>query len=368
MNSLLVVTGFLVGWLLLWRLPTLRRMPSRPGLMPGPLPRYAVVIPARDEAHNLAPLLAQVSAQTVPPVEIVVVDDQSSDSTVEVATAGGAEVVHAGPLPPGWVGKTWACHQGAAATSAPVLVFLDADVRLETGALPSVLAAMPERPGLVSVAPRHRVEQPYEWLSLVFALVAVMGVGCATPRARRVRGAFGPCIAIRREDYCRIGGHESVRGAVVEDIALAEVATSHGLVVKVLGGGREMSYRMYPLGFRSMLEGWTKNIATGAGKADRIRSLGVFTWVAGGLIVSAGILSLEPLAFAAFAVWVLQVARMSRQVGDFPPLAWIGFPLLLIWFVFVFARSFVMTALKREVRWRGRDIRVRSGHAVAGPT
>ncbi len=354
----MLIVGWLAGWVLLWRLPGLRRPPAP---TEADLPAYAVVIPARDEAHNLGPLLAQLQHQTVAPAEIVVVDDHSSDGTADVAAAAGARVVPSRSLPPGWVGKTWACQQGADATDAPVLVFLDADVRLAPDAMAAVVSEQARRGGLLSVAPWHTVRRPYEWFSLVFGIVALMGVGAATPGARRVRGAFGPCIVLRRRDYDAFGGHASVAGQVVEDLALADQATAHGLTVSVLGGRPLLTYRMYPQGMRSLLEGWTKNIATGARRSDPLRSVLAATWIAGGIVASWQGLTGGWVGAVVLALWLVQVARMSRQIGSFPVFALLAFPLLLAWFLFVFVRSVILTSLRHEVQWRGRHIPVTRG-------
>ena len=111
-------------------------------------------MPARDEAQALPHLLAPLLAQLRPGDELVVVDDHSSDGTADVAAAHGAMVVAAPVLPSGWVGKSHACWIGAGATTAPLLVFLDADVRPGPDLLDG-LAASIEADAVVSVQPWH---------------------------------------------------------------------------------------------------------------------------------------------------------------------------------------------------------------------
>ena len=103
------------------RLPDWRTVPAS----------VSVVVPARDEEQTLPALLRSVAEQLPEVHEVVVVDDASRDATAAVARAGGARVVPAGTPPPGWTGKAWACHTGAAATTGDLLLFLDADTVLD---------------------------------------------------------------------------------------------------------------------------------------------------------------------------------------------------------------------------------------------
>ena len=187
------------------------------------------------------------------------VDDESSDRTAAVAAAGGAEVVAAPPRPEGWTGKAWACATGAALAGTTsggedVLVFLDADVRLERpdvlDRLAAEVAAAPD--GLISVQPWHRTGRPVEQLSLFFNVTALMGSVAFTVLGTRVRPtlAFGPVLACRQAAYEASGGHAhaSVRGAVAEDIALARRFPS----VALFTGRPDVSFRMYPSGLRAL--------------------------------------------------------------------------------------------------------------------
>ncbi len=124
--------------------------------------------------------------------EVLVVDDHSSDGTAGVARSAGARVLPAPPLPAGWAGKQWACHTGASVAASEVLVFLDADTRIEPGGLDRIAA----RPGLTSIQPFHLVPRWQERLAAFFNIVGVMGTGIGTPLGDRVRpgGAFGPCL------------------------------------------------------------------------------------------------------------------------------------------------------------------------------
>ena len=264
----LFVAGWSCGWFLLWRprpLPAGRRTDGAAGARPS----LAVVIPARDEEGSLPTLLGSLLPQLHEGDVCLVVDDESSDGTAAAAEAAGALVRSAGPRPDGWTGKAWACAAGADAPevrACRLLVFLDADVRLDRADVLDRLAAEVEADPrrLVSVQPWHRTVRPVEQLSVFFNITALMGSTAFTALGRSVEPslAFGPVLACTRGAYEAAGGHAhaSVRGAVAEDIALARRFPA----VSLHTGRPDVSFRMYPGGLRPLVQGWTKNIASGA--------------------------------------------------------------------------------------------------------
>lgn len=382
-GTVVVIAGWLAGWWLLWRVPRVgggrpvtAGTPSRPGAPDAA--DLAVVIPARNEAASLPRLLESLTSQTLRPRRIVVVDDASEDGTGELARRyPGVTVVDGAPLPPGWTGKTWACHQGVRAADTERIVFLDADVVVAPDGLAAVVDELDRRGGLVSVQPFHRTERPYEQLSAPFNIVAMMGVGAASPgRDGRATAAFGPCLACRRADYDAVGGHAAVRGEIVEDVALAARFAGAGLPVHAFGGADRLAFRMYPGGVRQLVEGWSKNFASGAGATSRVRLALVVLWVVA--LLSAVRMLVDGLAGAGpgavalggslTAASVVQQRVMLRQVGTFSWVATVCYPLLLGVFLAVFARSLWLTVVRRQVVWRGRAIPLASvGDGGAAP-
>ncbi len=318
----------------------------------------AVVVPARDEATTLPRLLGGLAAQRRPADELVVVDDESTDETVLVAEAGGARVLTGAELPDGWAGKPWACAQGAGATAAERLVFLDADVELDPEALTDLLATHDRVGGLLSVVPRHRVERLYEHLSVVPNVVSVMGAGAALPRPARSPSAFGPCLVCHREDYDRVGGHATVAASVLEDVDLGRRFRAAGLPVTVLGGRDRIGYRMYPGGVRPLVEGWTKNLAGGAGRIPVWRSTATALWVTALL----GVLTVLPDgglgALTAYGLAAAQVEVLARRVGAFRAGVGLAHPVLSLAFLVLFVGALVL-AVRGQVRWKGRQVPVR---------
>jgi 4,4'-diaponeurosporenoate glycosyltransferase len=346
-GATLFVLGWLAGWWLLAR-------PCRPPAAVAPeRVAVAVIVPARDEASVIGPLVISLLSQCRPGDEVLVVDDGSVDGTADVARRAGARVVTVTSLQAGWAGKPHACWTGVLATSAPVLVFLDADVTPSPTLIDDLAGVLADDPeALVSVQPWHTPGSAVEHLSAPFNLLTVMGTGAFAPGGgRAVPVAFGPVVALTRQRYDGVGGHAhpSVRAAVAEDLALAALVAHSRLF---LSGPDGVRYRMYPGGWRPLIEGWTKNLAVGAGRAPWWAVVLAAAWVtslAGGWLAS-------PWWYAASAV---QFAVLSRRVGSFGWRTALLYPLLVAALVLVFLRSVALTVTGRQVAWKGRRLRPR---------
>jgi len=347
---------FGLGFLLLCRLAG--RL-SLAGRGTGPLD-LAVVVPARDEAETLPGLLRSLAAQRRPATEVVVIDDSSTDATAAVAEAGGARVLSAPPPPAGWNGKQWACHLGFGATSAGLVCFVDADVELAPDALARVAAEVEARGGLVSVQPWHRTGSAVEGLSLFPNLVSMMGVDAFGPLRGRIAptGAFGPVLAARRADHVRAGGHEAVRAAAMEDVALAGTYRRAGLPVSVFAGRGVATFRMYRGGLRSIMEGWVKGLADGARRVRPPTLLAVAVWMSGAASVPLLLVTRPALGAGLWVAYSAQLAWLGRRIGRFPIWSWALFPVPMAFFLLALARSTLAVLLRREVTWKGRRLKV----------
>src|SRR4030042_973134 len=185
-------------------------------------PTISVVIPARNEANSLPVLLASLREGDSVPDEIIVVVGPCEDGTKEVARREGVTVIDSEPLPTGWVGKPWACYQGARLAKGDILIFLDADTCLEKGGLRNIVDTYLETDGIASIQPYHKTRRLYEQLSLFFNIIMMGAMGPFTVMGSRIKpiGLFGPCIVMRKACYFENGGHTAVKGGEVEELAL----------------------------------------------------------------------------------------------------------------------------------------------------
>jgi len=228
----------------------------------------SILIPARNEEANIEAVLTSALAQEqIADLKILVLDDNSSDRTLELAhkfTDSRLTIISSTEEPPmGWHGKVWACHRLANATETDILVFIDADVTLEPHAVCSAINAMKQHKlSLLSPFPRQETTQPltrlaqpllqWSWITAVPLLIARK---LTIPMLSVANGQF---IACRREDYLAVGGHESVKEYVVEDIELARQFSRHKFRNSVADGSRISSCLMYPTD-RELIDGYAKN-------------------------------------------------------------------------------------------------------------
>lgn len=360
----LTAVGLLLGFALLSRVRT-PRGPSTPVSV-------SVVVPARNEEASLPHLLRSLADQTLPAAQVIVVDDASTDATAAIATSAGAVLVRAPAIPDGWIGKPWACHNGSLQATGDVVVFLDADVVLAPDGLDRIVGSWQrDAPdGLLSVQPFHTTVRAYEQCSAYPNLMSVMASGAFAPRWLPTEPvAFGPCLVTSVSAYRAVGGHESVAAEVIEDVLLARTYDRAGLPVQVLAGGSALSFRMYPSGFRQLVDGWTKNLAGGPRLVGVLPLLAAVAWLMASIVVASDFVG----ALAAGAVtghlrwmpvvaWALVAAQTSlflRRVGAFRWWAAPAFPVLLAAFVAIFARSVFHRAFLRSVTWNDRSIAVR---------
>jgi 4,4'-diaponeurosporenoate glycosyltransferase len=348
------------GFFLLFRIPHCTRNHRKGNER---RPSISVIIPAHNEADSLPILLASLRNGDCVPDEIIVVIGQCEDRTKEVAKTEGVTVIDSEPLPAGWIGKPWACYQGAQLAKGDILVFLDADTCLEIDGLRNIVDTYLRTDGIVSVQPYHNTKRLYEQLSLFFNIIMMGAMGPFTVVGDRIKpiGLFGPCIVMRKAYYMESGGHIAVKGEVVEDLALGERLRKHNLSIHCYGGQGTISFRMYPNGIGELVDGWSKGFATGASSAHIPLLVATIVWVGSGITATVwatgAVLSLQntaimwwTLAYFAFAI---QVQWMATRVGTFKWYTALLFPVSLLFFVAVYFRSVFLISIRRSVRWKG---------------
>ena len=374
--ALTAAPWLLVPLALLWRMRDQRSLEEYPAVLPSPAPLVSVIVPARDEARNIEACLRSILATTWPNLELIVVDDHSTDETSGLARriAGDdarVRLVSNPDLPAEWFGKQWACHNGALAARGSHLLFTDADTRHGPELLARTMNAAAARGAdLFSVVGGQtlgsfweRVVQPH-----LFALI-VMRYG-GTERVSRSRDPFqkianGQFILVTRPAYDAMGGHEAVRTHVAEDLRLAQEWCRRGRSVHIVAGLDQMTTRMYD-GLGDVVRGWGKNVyAAGRdtlplGPVGRVVLRLVFPlpslWEIAPAVVGALALAgvASPLAgawaatcFGASTLFWIVIYAYMRQ----PPGYALLHPLASMVVCWIFARAAWRGA---EVEWRGR--------------
>ena len=348
-------------------------------------PLVTAIVPAKDEESTLTDCLASVCAQTYPRLEILVVDDRSTDGTAAIARDFArvdprVRVITIEDLPPGWTGKTHALQTAADQAQGTWFWFLDADTRHAPANLSIMMEyARVHGVALASLIPEMRCESFWESVVQPLASIVLMqAYPLLLVNSQRSSLAFanGQYILITRSAYGAVGGHRSVRDRFVEDIGLAERVKGLGLPIRVALGRRIGSTRMYD-SLDALVRGWSRILYDALGRSTWrlvLPLLDVLVFSQSGHIVLA--LSLLLLAKGdrgSFPTWLLvmsvvhhllaytvmrRVYRLSvpgsRHVGWYP----VGNLVLEV----ILLRAIRM-CLSGRVTWRGTDY----GPALTGP-
>jgi 4,4'-diaponeurosporenoate glycosyltransferase len=353
---------WLVGYVFLFRIPLL----SDKGEAPLTKACLSVIIPARNESERLPALLTSLQNQTCPPAEVIVVDDQSEDETARIARNFGARVISSQTLPPGWVGKTWACHQGAKAASGDLFLFLDADVFLERTALRKILRAFDETKGVLSIQPYHEVKKAYEQLSAIFNLIQLAASSAFTFRGDAVvnKRCFGPTLLVSKENYIASGGHEAVRDRVLENFFMSKLYVQNRIAIHCFSGRGAVSFRMYPNGLSDLIQGWMKGFTAGAGGTSPFIFIGIVAWLTGALGTARHLvmdLFNRPIGTVSvfillYLFYALQIRGYLRKTGRFHGLTAALYPIPVFFFILVFLGSLVYRVTGHRFLWKGRRL------------
>jgi glycosyltransferase involved in cell wall biosynthesis len=231
-------------------------------------PVVSVLIPARNEALNIAACLDAALAGGSSIIEVIVYDDRSADATADIVrayTRGDARLrLVTGDEPPrGWCGKNHACARLAAEARGEWLLFLDADARLHPGAADRVLAeAVAREATMVSAWPGLELGSFWERALMPMLNVVTFSLFPAPLSFRRSDPSLGlvhgACVLAERAAYDRMGGHTAVKGEIFEDQRLAQLWRSRGERNVCLDGQNTVTVRMYR-GFTEIWRGFQKN-------------------------------------------------------------------------------------------------------------
>lgn len=335
---------------------------------PEEWPFVSILVPVRNEERNLEPLLKSLLKQDYPHFEIIVMDDCSTDNTWSILEKWASldprlRIARSRELPAGWTGKNWVCHQLSHLARGNFLLFTDADTIHHPLALKKAVAsACRHSSGLLSALPQLEARTWSEKLFMPLiplALVSLIPFFKLNPkRGRSFPVVLGPFLLFQRKTYQACGGHEANKGNIVDDIALARLASRQGQKITWIDGSRFLRIRFYTC-FRDLWTGFSKN-SYEAIKGTPLKVLLAtiacyYLFVYPYLALLDG-LSQAELAFLPFLqVTVISLTRLVLAERFGTSLAWIFLhPLSIVFAILILLNSCRLTILGKKIAWKER--------------
>lgn len=373
LGLLAVIAAVLAGLPAALTLLNLRAFRRSPPV--GPMQRISVLVPARNEAAAIPRLVRDVLASRGVDLELVVLDDDSTDGTGEIVARlaeqdARVRLVRGGPLPQGWCGKQHACARLAEQARDDTLVFLDVDVSLAPDALARGVAFLQDsRADLVSGFPRQQTGSFLEWLLLPLIHFVLLGfLPIARSRATNAVGMAAGCgqwFITRREAYQQAGGHAAIRASLHDGVMLPRAFRRAGLHTDIFDASDIASCRMYTRSI-DVWRGLAKNATEGIGSPATILPFtillaggGIVPFVVLGLGMAAGWRDWPAWAFVA-AVTAVALACLPRLVavarfGQSLSSA-VAHPLGIAVFLAIQWSALIRRSLGLQTSWRGRTL------------
>ena len=327
-------------------------------------PAVSVIIPARNEEACLGACLESLVGQSGVDMELIVVDDDSTDRTRQIAESfAGVKVIDPPPLPDGWTGKNNAVAAGARASRGNWLLFTDADTVHRPSSLARAVAeAREKKAALLSYSPEQEVHGLWEKAAMpvIFAeLATTYRPSRVSDAASSAAAANGQYLLISREAYEAVGGHAAVACSLLEDVDIARAVKRSGRKILFRYGADAVRTRMYR-SFPQMCEGWTKNLALLFASPLRlaVMRLSEFILIVGtsALAVRSAVTGREEVALFSTAVAVVLWTLFFRRIrkAHFPWQANAVALLGLSLFSYLLLRS-TLCYSRGTILWKGRS-------------
>jgi len=373
----LVILVFLISFLslLVWNLKLLKRSPKNKKA-DCDLPFVSVLVPMRNEEKNAEACINSLLLLDYPEYEIVVLNDDSTDNTGNILTElskknNKLRVIENHGLPPGWMGKTYACTLLAEEAKGEFLLFTDADVYHNSKSLKNIVKLSLEyNADLLSAVPEQIMNSFAEKLLVPF-LYFIMFVFLPLFMIRfnkfpRFSAAIGQYMLFKKQAYEKIGGHGAVEDSIIEDVHLARLIKKNNLKLLLIDGTAYIKCKMYN-GLNEIFSGFSKNIFAGLGHSLLLLSavilistiLFVYPFFALFYYLpnheqSLGILYL--LLSQIIVIYTMRYLLLLKFKQNF--LSVILHPFGMIMIMILSIRSFWSSAILKEAVWKGRKYRI----------
>ncbi|NLI98763.1 glycosyltransferase [bacterium] len=337
------------------------------------LPMVSILVPARNEEANIAACIVSLLSQDYPNYEVVVLDDESTDNTWKIlkammATDKRLRIVKGKRLPPGWIGKPWACKQLMDAAAGDLLLYTDADTRHNPRSLRfAVSAFFSEKADFLTALPKEEALTLGEKLTIPIMSFGISTFFPMTIAHNSASSLFsisvGQFMLFSRKALEAVGGFESVKHCVLDDVELGRRIKQFGLKWRMLDAVNMVNCRMYS-NLEEVAEGFSKNLYATFRKKILIY-LPVWMWLslvfifpfvllglvfAGGKIPATNVLLALITVLFSFLVWSITHLRFR-----YPLYLTFLYPVSVFLWVIMAIRSMLMTITGQNI-WKGRAI------------
>jgi 4,4'-diaponeurosporenoate glycosyltransferase len=199
---------------------------------------------------------------------------------------------------------------------------------------------------------------------MFFNIIQTGATGVCAGDKFKASGMFGPVFLVSKKTFNELNGFENVKDETVEDFTLGKIYEENGEKIELFLGGKLISFRMYPNGLKSLIEGWTKNFSKGAASINPFTLLAFIVWVAYltvlPIVITASIINQKTVILIILCIiyllTVLSLVRISKAIGSYPLACHVFYPVLIVLFHLLFIYSVLSIYIFKSTKWKGRKL------------
>ncbi|MBD3189696.1 MAG: glycosyltransferase [Candidatus Heimdallarchaeota archaeon] len=330
-------------------------------------PLVSIIVPTFNEEQNIRTCLRSLRLLDYSNYEIIVADGGSKDKTIELAKPLADKIVVDDKVPDGWIGKCWGCHLGAEVADGEILLFTDADTFHQPDSLRKTVSLLVQKKaGLLTMLPYQKIEKWWESIVPVNYFLSNLTSGglkeINDPGKKDSFMGSGQYLLFKRTAYEKIGGHQRIKGSIVEDLAFACVIKQEVNNLLMINNNKLVSTRMYPDSFKQLFVGWKKCLYAGTKLTPPRRITLATIWVLWTIFTPATLI-LSVLYGNWLAISITSFIYLFTHLAvwnywkDKGRQYWMIYPFLPIWFlifIIIIAMSALELTCKQSTTWRGR--------------